>query len=223
MIILTCTCNKLWHQALQKPEMTLVELLSLGRTMALAEIQASGMELTQQCATEGHLKEDVMAVEMRSVKKICYNCSGTFPHREGMLCPAQEEICNACGKRGHFAKCCRARRPQISIRDEDKMHYVHTSENSGITSQAAHTADTESSEEYLYTVIQPRTNLPHAKIMVSDCSSKVMLDSGATVNIINETTNQRLRYKPSLTKSTVPVFLMVCASHCLPLENSPHW
>ncbi|XP_051992411.1 uncharacterized protein K02A2.6-like [Xyrauchen texanus] len=42
--------------------------------------------------------------------------------------------------------------------------------------------------------------------MVSDCKIQVMLDSGATVNIIDETTYHRLRHKPSLTKCTVPIF-----------------
>ncbi|KAK0148839.1 hypothetical protein N1851_010750 [Merluccius polli] len=208
MIIQTCTCNKLRRQALQRPEMTLTELLTLGRTMALAEIQASGMEQIQQSTVQVNMRENVLAVDMgRGVlKKRCYNCSGTFPHREGMPCPARGKLCSACGKQGHFAKCCRSKGSQSSIRGRHEVHYVHTSGNSSITSQAANTADTESSEEYLYTVSQPKANLPHAKIKVGDCDIKVMLDSGATVNIIDETTYQRLKYRPPLSKSTVPIF-----------------
>lgn len=136
--------------------------------------------------------------------KRCYNCSGTFPHREGVVYPAQDKTCNACGKQGHFAKCCRSKQPQN--RGRHKVHYVDTSGSSNTTRQTACTAESESSGEYVYTVIQLWTNLPHANIKVSDCNIPVMLDSGVTDNIIDEATYQRLRHKPTLTKCTVPIF-----------------
>lgn len=138
MIIQTCTCNKLQRQALQKPEMTLSELLLLGRTMALAEMQASGMEQPQHSAIKEHTRGAVMAVDVErgALKKRCYNCSGSFPHRDGMQCPARGKMCNSCGKQGHFAKCCRSKRPQGGIRGPHEVHYVHTSGDGGMTSQA---------------------------------------------------------------------------------------
>ena len=75
-----------------------------------------------------------------------------------------------------------------------------------MASQAGNQEDTVPSEEYLYTVSRPKASLPHAKIKVSDCNIQVMLDSGASVNIIDETTYQKLKCKPPLTKSTVPIF-----------------
>lgn len=85
------------------------------------------------------------------------------------------------------------------------MYYVHTSGNSSMTSQATSNAS-EPSEEYLYIVSQVKANLPHAKIKVSHCNIKVMLDTGATVNIIDKTTYQRLKHEPSHTKCMVPIF-----------------
>ena len=85
-----------------------------------------------------------------------------------------------------------------------------------MTSQATgKQEDTLPSEEYLYTVSCPKANLPHAKIKVSDCNIQVMLDTGASVNIVDETTYQKLKYKPPLVKSTIPIFLMAHTHRCL--------
>lgn len=97
-------------------------------------------------------------------------------------------MCNVCGKQGDFAKCCCSTWPQGGARGRHDVHYVHTSENSGVRSQPASNAVTESSEEYLYTISRPKANIPHAKIKVGDCNTNMMLDTGGTVNIIDETT-----------------------------------
>lgn len=208
MIIQTCTSNKLRRQALQKPELKLKELLTLGRTMELADVQASGMEQTTRQVVGEQLRDDVMAIGMRrGQERKCYNCSGPFPHREGTVCPARGKTCNACGKQGHFSKCCRSTRPTNNTRGRQRVHYVHTGGDGSVTPQASSSAaDTESPDEYVYTIGRAKTNLPHAKVKIKDSNVRVMLDTGATVNIIDEATYQTLRHQPPLTKCTVPIF-----------------
>lgn len=207
MIIQTCTCNKLRRQALQKPEMTLTELLTLGRMMALAESQASGMEHAQSPAQENP-REDVLAMDMRrmSIKKKCYNCSGTFPHRE-QPCPARGKTCDSCGKLNHFAKCCRSKRPQGGSRRQEVHYMQHTDTAKGPNSNRPNAGmELTEDSEYLYTVSETKANLPHASIKVGDSNVKVMIDTGASVNIIDETTFRRLKCRPSLTKCTISIF-----------------
>lgn len=140
MIIQTCTCNTLRRQALQKSEMTLAELLSAG-PWHLQESRHPVFNYNENVQHKDNQGKMVWPSRWRGVvKKRCYNCSGPIPHHQGMPCPVQGKICNARGK--HFAKCCRSRRPQSSIRDEHKVHYVHTNGNTRTASQVASSADT---------------------------------------------------------------------------------
>ena len=46
----------------------------------------------------------------------CRNCGLNHPPRQ---CPAYAKICNNCGKRNHFAKCCRQRTAKYSSKDKE--------------------------------------------------------------------------------------------------------
>lgn len=74
VIIQTCTSSKLCRQPLQYPDLTLTELLAMGRAMAVAEVQAAGIVSISVCAANF---QDVMAVSSASnlVKKSCFNCA----------------------------------------------------------------------------------------------------------------------------------------------------
>ena len=184
--------------------MTLMELLSLGRIMALAETQASGMEQPRQVAAQETSREDVMAVEMErgqerkdattalvlspTVREWCVRHGG----KHAMLVEDKDILLNVVNLNGHK-----------TASETDMKCIVYTP----VEAAALHLRQqVPQSEEYVYTVTRPKTNLLHAKIKVSYCNIQVMLDSQATVNIIDEATYQRLRHKPSLTKCTVPFF-----------------
>lgn len=157
MVIQTCTCNKLWCKAVQKQEMT--ELLSLGRTIAFAEIEVLKMEQTQQSAAQGHPRKNVLPVDIRrrSVKASCYNYSGSC---EEMQCPAWGEICNACGKQGHFAKCCHSSQSHKVLSEVNMKCIMYTPVKTVASHLKQQVIQRQSSEEYLYAISQPKANLP---------------------------------------------------------------
>ena len=101
----------------------------------------------------------------------CGNCGGYTPHRN--QCPAQGKTCNACGKICHFAHVCRSKPRTVAT--------VETSQ--------------ESDEEYecVYTVNYAESKKPPmCRVQIDGNVVEMMIDSGASVNLLDETTFQRI-------------------------------
>lgn len=122
----------------------------------------------------------------------CYNCGNSWPHISSP-CPARGKSCRNCNRVGHFAKVCRSTTtPSHGHRNENTVRNVRHFENSS----------SSDSDEYLYTVqtrqneqqesmpAQPniayRINLPHAKIKINNVDFKLMIDTGASINVLDE-------------------------------------
>lgn len=90
--------------------------------MEVAEVQATGIEQKQNCAVNS---QDVMAVSSTSniVKETFFNSAGTFPHFQGRSCLAKGKIWHACGKQGHFGRCCHSK-PQGGSKSKRQLHLI---------------------------------------------------------------------------------------------------
>ena len=117
-IILQCKSSRLRRRALQKPKITLKELLDQERALETSETHPSGMEETRETANLLESQRKYEPWNDRSQRKgteqqpgqrtaSCYNCGGIFPHRKEKPCPAQGKICRACDKPNHFARYCK--------------------------------------------------------------------------------------------------------------------
>ena len=93
-IILNCSSSHLRRRALRESSLTLQALLDPGRTMEIAEKQASGIESQSTFPDEPEL----------------LNYAYAYPHPQGPAgCPAYGSWCHSCGKMNHFARCCRSK------------------------------------------------------------------------------------------------------------------
>ncbi|VDI83276.1 Hypothetical predicted protein [Mytilus galloprovincialis] len=122
-VIQNCKSNRLRRRALREPDKTLNDILTLGRTLEMADTQATEMErettvnkitntnktypktnYKQQRGQQASSSYHNPNYSNRPTRQTqCRNCGGQFPHKNGP-CPANGKTCNACHKQNHFAK-----------------------------------------------------------------------------------------------------------------------
>ena len=108
------------------------------------------------------------------------NCGRRYPH-DGR-CPATGKICNNCEKPNHFANECRstAKKPARKHRSrKSKPRTVRPLQ------QDNHHSDSDSDESYLYTVNRAHKNNANVKVIVNSVSFPTMVDTGASINVID--------------------------------------
>ena len=109
--------NRLRRRALREPDKTLNDILTLGRTLEMADTQATEMErettvnkitntnktypktnYKQQRGQQASSSYHNPNYSNRPTRQTqCRNCGGQFPHKNGP-CPANGKTCNACHK-----------------------------------------------------------------------------------------------------------------------------
>ena len=187
------------RRLLSKPH-SLQEALDYARAQELSDKQVKRIELEQQSKgniTEEELNRISLGRQNNStgVKKEYYFCGGTFPHLGGKKkCPAWGKKCTTCGKMNHFAKCC--------------MHKGKV--NKGIVKTVRQEVLSDSSDveslcgiEEVGAVESKQNSRPVRSIKIENCEVQVLIDTGATVNVMDESIFQQLfANKVKLQKST---------------------
>jgi len=126
-IIQTCTSTRLRRKALTEPQLTLNQLIDIGRAMETSERQLRSIEgatsrLTitdnQPVATirraAGRNRHQPTATprppsSSATSSTTCRNCGGRFPHPGGRsTCPAFGATCSSCFRKGHYWRLCRS-------------------------------------------------------------------------------------------------------------------
>ena len=128
-ILAKCRSDYLRKRALEK-ERSLSNLLELARTTELAESRAKQISnATSSCETVSKLTatrpKQGHTQNTDSHNRQCYKCGFDYPHES--KCPAEGKECRACGRRNHFARCCRNTAENTSQKE------THTKENEGYT------------------------------------------------------------------------------------------
>ncbi|CAC5363672.1 unnamed protein product [Mytilus coruscus] len=131
----------------------------------------------------------------------CRNCGGEFPHRG--KCPAQGKSCNFCKKLNHFEKMCRSKRNTNTKRS------VNTLENSDLENnfECQSKIDSSSDDEYVFglqtestkgTVNSIKRDQPRICVKINESNINVLIDTGSSINVIDEDTYNRMKRKPKL-------------------------
>ncbi|CAB4026423.1 PREDICTED: uncharacterized protein LOC107336737 [Paramuricea clavata] len=223
--------KQLRRYAFRKPKLTLAELLDYGRTLETVEEDASGIE---QNMNETPMK-DIHAVRRNlaatTPKKICFFCGLSWPHVN--VCPAKGKTCNHCHKQNHFARCCKSK---ISAGQRESKFPQNSNERRSQVKQIDEQGTNSSSDEYVYTIKKqtPDTNKVvltsittsltggtvnevnsdcrkrnfYTHIKINDITIHVNIDSGASVNIIDNTSFVKLTRQNNihLMKSKIKLF-----------------
>ena len=194
-IIIGCLSQRLRRQALRdKP--SLKDLLTNARAQERSEAQATAVEKgvspinsvkseprdTRKSTTDGKHRESKFKHPNNTKNykttqpstQQCRNCGGIFPHNGD--CPAKGKECRACRKSGHFSNVCRSKPKREEIRrvapkpTDEEPNYIFTVQNS-------HQHNTP----------------PLCEVHIVKEPVQAIIDSGASVNIIDESTYQKIR------------------------------
>ena len=188
-IIQGCSSGALRRRILREPSMTLFDILFLGRAMESSNRQASEIEsnTAESVNRLGKRAPYPKKIGHEKPTKSCYNCGGLYPHSDWKICPAKGRKCHDCEKYDHFSKVCRGKRK--SDYDESKVHHIASSKEN--------TVNSSSDDEFVYTVTRhtqsnARRPKPEATISIGKSKISMLIDSGASVNIMDMDTFSQL-------------------------------
>ncbi|KAL9982765.1 hypothetical protein ACROYT_G004862 [Oculina patagonica] len=135
----------------------------------MSDKQAKGIEQQEKLAKVAEVQA-VREEKSKSENKKCYRCGGNYPHK-GLPCPALNEICKHCRKKGHFTKVCQSRL------NSKKVNTVEEKDS-----------DESTDEEHTYriTLHSMRDKIqPFTAVTIGGKKVKCLIDSGAGVNVID--------------------------------------
>lgn len=211
-VIQNCRSNRLRRRALRETDKTLNDILTVGRTIEIAETHAQAMEtndsvnsnvnafnvkskrsnfvtpdtFTSRGRNRGRTHRGSARGRSRGISRgrenpieSCRNCGGNYPHRG--ICPAKGKTCFHCRKRDHFSKVCRKRE---SVKE---IHHEGTE-----------TLNCSSDDEYCYNIGEVHrvnfvgTKTPRVSVKVNGFECDLLVDTGASVNILDEATHRKI-------------------------------
>ena len=213
-IIQSCKSSRLRRRGLRDRDMDLKQLLTLARTLEISEEHASHIE-NESDRQVNHVKVQPTYHKHRSRrgsynqpdkgryrniskhdsrdkrqshsdKKKCFNCGYDYPHKG--KCPAKGEICRKCNGKDHFAKVCR--KTQVDAKHKRDVKAVH---------EVSH-SDSSSDDDYIFHVNENKlhSKQPAVKVLFQNTDLEMLVDTGAAVNIIDQSTYDSLVNKPKL-------------------------
>ncbi|XP_028411669.1 uncharacterized protein K02A2.6-like [Dendronephthya gigantea] len=214
-IVCNGTSSRLRKKALKESNYSLKDMLIDGRKSETSIAQASGME-------EKFKDVQLNQVEKRPAEAMCYNCGFAYPHGD-RPCPAANSTCNACGIIGHFSRVCRKKQsrrfpksqlPKESPRRREQSKEQLKSESKqknharAVNKHLDSSTETSSEDDYVYTVKNKTKDHPKTKtnIRINSTNINFIVDTGATVDVIDSQTYDRLKSSVKLCKSATQIF-----------------
>ena len=184
------------------------------RKSETSNAQASGIEEKIKDALLNKLEKTL-------TKSKCYNCGFAYPHLD-RPCPAENSTCNSCGITGHFARVCRKKEKQRFPKPQEQSQPTEQSNtkllkhdmkrskrrNHARTVKERPHSSTESSseEDCAYSVKNKGNPTTKTTICINSLIVNFIVDTGATVDVIDSKTYDRLQSSVKLSKSTTKIF-----------------
>ena len=201
-IIQNCVSKSLRRFALREEKLTLENLLSKARALEASEAQAKDIEVSLE-------KSEANSVQFvrKNTSHKCYRCGFSWPHKN-KPCPATEETCRQCGKTGHFARVCKSSTQSKShtvsqTRQNKRLVPKRTPLSRSICQvqeqEESHHETDISEDEYLFICMNKADGkMPKVKVKINDILITMIVDTGASLDIIDEVTFHQLQQKTDI-------------------------
>ena len=226
-ILMGCKSGQLRRKAL-RDDMDLDNLLKAARTLELASSHAQEIEQSQnsskfekshKISTSSHKK---IVKKGESSKNPCSYCGFDLHPRN--KCPARDKKCNFCDKVGHFSSVCRKKKGQkVDLSNKPRGHgqrrgnhswrgrHSSVRQISGISECFDVQEDTLSDSDYDDEGYIFVTSSNHDTPMIdlhfdSGDDIQFFIDTGASVNIVDENTFQNMNIQRPLSPSKTKIF-----------------
>ena len=201
-IVTNGSSSRLRKKALRDPKYTLKEMLLDGQRDETSTQQASSIEGNTEIKQEVHRVIHSQHKKGHVQTKKCHQCRGSYPHKN-QTCPAAGKICHKCGKKNHFAKYCMSKTQQEPRKTQPFKRHVRP-----ITTKSVDKAqsDSDSDFDYIYAVKQKEKPGNTVTAKISDYKCDLLVDTGASINILDEETFSQIQSDPKLEKTTVKVY-----------------
>ena len=157
------------------------ELADKHTTLMENKANDSSVNKVRDARQQTHTKQHVSYNKQRRARgesqqhRTCRNCGNGFPH-VNESCPAATRKCYKCRKIGHFAKYC------LSAKSRPQQHKQPAN---AIDTTPKHTHSSDTDQDYSFAVNKPGEKIPCVKMSVNDVEINFLIDSGASVNVID--------------------------------------
>ena len=181
--------------------------MAKGRAFELSESQATGIEKSLESTSISEevveavgpsnrvpAQQQVSRARHDSVTQPqCRNCGGPWPHNNN-ICPAKGKSCLNCGKPNHFAKVCRSATRMRRSSQHDPRQSTKKSHKVRKVCVKPGNSDSSSEEEFIFTLKSTsKHNTPLIQISVNNVPINMVIDTGASIDIIDEHTFNTVR------------------------------
>ena len=148
----------------------------------------------------------------------CGNCG--MPHQPPDICPAHGKTCSTCGRLHHFAKVCRGGAPpnrpgfrknrhptlrQLSLEDPEEVYHTQQCEK-----PIPRLYDDKDEEVFTISFTgrenQQKRPPPMCKVEIEGVEISALIDTGASVNVIDEVHFGKLSPRPTISSTTACIY-----------------
>jgi hypothetical protein len=221
-IIQKCSSSRLRRRALRQPDQSLDDLLDMNRTLVGSDMQAAGIEKKKTVNklrtdnrpppfSKGKQSTNTGNREFHNQPNECGNCGGAWPHKNGRQgCPAFGKKCNNCERLNHYERCCRSKpgsgtssRPRESRKFSKPRRRVNQ-----VNTPVDDDSDSSASEDgyvYVMNVTKPGKSVL-VEVTIDNAKVKLMIDSGASVNILDEQAYYAIKPAPKLQRDKIKIY-----------------
>ena len=207
-VIQNCLSKWLKRYALREDTLKLDDLLAKAHNLEASKTQATGTEKSlpsEEVNRVSHKRRQSKPTVKRPPRQAtqpssntCRQCGLTWPHST-TPCPAKGQSCCKCGKPNHFAKMCRSK---LTIPQQRTQQRNNQGRVNHVSSELpAAEPESSSDEEYLYVMSQNsnRYLIPRVTVNINEISVDMVVDTGASIDILDEGTYNKVNHKNTLT------------------------